>query len=72
MKSAEGSAASPGRAEVEEDDGPRRKISIAISQEVLDRIDAYRKRRGALTRSALFALAADWFMDEHPVKGSSD
>ncbi|MFP4891193.1 ribbon-helix-helix protein, CopG family [Paraburkholderia sp. EG304] len=53
---------------VEEDEGPRIKISITVPQEVLDRIDAYRRRRGGLNRSALFALAADWFIDEHPLK----
>jgi len=51
----------------EEDDGPRVKISITVPPEVLERIDAYRKRRGGLNRSALFSLAADWFMDQHPL-----
>jgi metal-responsive CopG/Arc/MetJ family transcriptional regulator len=55
-------------APVEEDDGPRVKISITVPPEVLERIDAYRRRRGGLNRSALISLAADWFMDEHPVK----
>jgi hypothetical protein len=54
---------------VEEDEGPRIKISITVPPEVLERIDAYRKRRGGLNRSALLSLAADWFMDEHPLKG---
>jgi hypothetical protein len=53
---------------LEEDEGPRVKISISVPPEVLERIDAYRRRRGGLNRSALFALAADWFMDEHPLK----
>ncbi|WP_028210790.1 ribbon-helix-helix protein, CopG family [Paraburkholderia mimosarum] len=53
---------------VEDEDGPRIKISVTIPQEVLDRVDAYRKRRGGLNRSAFFALAADWFMDENPLK----
>ncbi|WP_395066245.1 ribbon-helix-helix protein, CopG family [Paraburkholderia silvatlantica] len=56
------------RPEPEEDDGPRVKISITVPPEVLERIDTYRKRRGGLNRSALFSLAADWFMDEHPLK----
>jgi len=53
---------------LEEDEGPRVKISITVPPEVLERIDAYRRRRGGLNRSALFSLAADWFMDEHPLK----
>jgi len=53
---------------VEEDESPRIKISITVPPEVLERIDHYRKRRGGLNRSALFSLAADWFMDEHPLK----
>ncbi|GAB2881781.1 hypothetical protein GCM10027093_16210 [Paraburkholderia jirisanensis] len=53
---------------VEEDDCPRVKISTTVPPEVLERIDAYRRRRGGLDRSALISLAADWFMDEHPVK----
>lgn len=52
----------------EEDEGPRLKISITVPPEVLERIDAYRKKRGGLNRSALFSLAADWFMNEHPIK----
>ncbi|MEX3950645.1 ribbon-helix-helix protein, CopG family [Paraburkholderia sp. EG287A] len=60
-------AASTG--EIEEDEGGARiKISITVPPEVLERIDHYRKRRGGLNRSALFSLAADWFMDEHPLK----
>lgn len=52
---------------MEEDDGPRIKISITVPPEVLERVDAYRRKRGGLNRSALFALAADWFMDKHPL-----
>ncbi|MGF6792790.1 CopG family ribbon-helix-helix protein [Paraburkholderia sp. 35.1] len=52
----------------DEDEGPRVKISITVPPELLDRLDAYRKRRGGLNRSAIFALAMDWFMDEHPLK----
>ncbi|WP_233866977.1 ribbon-helix-helix domain-containing protein [Paraburkholderia adhaesiva] len=54
--------------ELEDEEGPRIKISITVPPEVLDRIDAYRKRHGGLNRSALFSLAVDWFMDEHPLK----
>lgn len=53
---------------VEEDDGPRVKISITVPPDVLERVDAYRRRRGGLNRSALFALAVDTYMDEHPIK----
>jgi len=56
----------------EDDEGPRIKISITVPPEVLERIDAYRRRRGGLNRSALFSLAADWFMDEHPLKKDED
>ncbi|CAB3758728.1 ribbon-helix-helix domain-containing protein [Paraburkholderia humisilvae] len=52
----------------EDDEGPRVKISITVPPEVLERLDAYRRKRGGLNRSALFSLAADWFMDEHPLK----
>jgi len=57
-----------GSTTLDEEEGPRVKISITVSPEVLERIDAYRKRRGGLNRSALFSLAADWFMDEHSPK----
>jgi metal-responsive CopG/Arc/MetJ family transcriptional regulator len=53
---------------LEEEDGPRVKISITVPPEVLERVDAYRKRRGGLNRSALFALAVDIYMDENPIK----
>ena len=53
---------------IEDDDGPRVKISISVSPELLERLDTYRRMRGGLNRSALFSLAADWFMQEHPVK----
>ncbi|MBN3756100.1 ribbon-helix-helix protein, CopG family [Paraburkholderia sp. Tr-20389] len=56
----------------EEEEGPRLKISITVPPEVLERIDAYRKKRGGLNRSALFSLAADWFMNEHPIKRHDD
>lgn len=63
----------PARSEIphgrmEDDDGPRLKISITVPPEVLERVDAYRKMRGGLNRSALFSLAVDWFMQEHPIK----
>lgn len=53
---------------VEEEDGARLKISITMPPDILEKLDAYRKRRGGLNRSALIALAVDWFMDEFPVK----
>jgi len=56
----------------DEDDGPRVKICITVSPEVLERLDAYRRRRGGLNRSALFSLAADWFMDEHSLSIMED
>jgi metal-responsive CopG/Arc/MetJ family transcriptional regulator len=53
---------------IEDDESPRIKISISVSPELLERRDTYRRMRGGLNRSALFSLAADWFMQEHPVK----
>jgi hypothetical protein len=53
---------------IEDDQGQRVKISISVPPEVLERVDAYRMMRGGLNRSALFSLAADWFMQEHPIK----
>lgn len=52
---------------VEEDDGPRSKISITVPPEVLERIDEYRRRNGGINRSAFFAQAAIWFMKQHPL-----
>ncbi|MBB5429710.1 hypothetical protein OKW33_006423 [Paraburkholderia atlantica] len=57
-----------GNPHFEEEEGPRVKISITVPADFLERLDAYRKRRGGLNRSALLALATDWFMDEHPLK----
>jgi hypothetical protein len=54
------------RGRIEEDEGLRVKISISVAPDVLERVDAYRRTRGGLNRSALFSLAVDWFMQEHP------
>jgi hypothetical protein len=66
-KSAEGSDVNTSP-DCDDDDAPRIKISITVPPQMLERMDKYRKRRGGLTRSTLFAMATDWFMDEHPIK----
>ncbi|WP_321941610.1 ribbon-helix-helix domain-containing protein [Paraburkholderia tropica] len=67
-KSVEGSELNAPPLDSDEDDAHRVKISITVPPQMLERMDKYRKRRGGLTRSTLFAMATDWFMDEHPIK----
>jgi hypothetical protein len=69
-KSADVSQVNPPPVEDDEDEAPRVKISITVPPQMLERMDKYRRRRGGLTRSTLFAMATDWFMDEHPIKNN--